>query len=220
MAVYLIGRFGGDDGGGFSDARTITGFDLRLQRGLATPTAEPSPTGEATPGAGGTQGGGAAPAPAGVLPGRLVIPSIGVNAPIVTISVDSSGVMQSPSTPTDVGWYDFTARPGSPGNAVFSAHVDYHDYGAAVFWDLRKLEPNDLIEVYGQDGSVYRYDVVSSIAYPSDDAPVSEIIGPTDRETVTLITCSGTFNNEVRQYSHRLVVQAERIEEGQPGVRQ
>lgn len=200
----------------------MTGFDLRLERGLATPTAEASPTAEATPDGEGTPGGGAAPAPApvGELPGRLVIPSIGVNAPIVTLSVDGKGVMQSPSTPTDVGWYDFTARPGSASNAVFSAHVDYRNYGPAVFWDLRHLEPEDIVEVHGRDGNVYRYEVVSSIAYPAGEAPVSEIVGATERETVTLITCEGTFNNEVRQYSHRLVVQAERIGDGQAGVRQ
>ena len=209
LAIYLVDRFDGDDGGpGFSDAGTVTGFDLRLQRPPATATAKPSPTAEATP------------LPVGEVPGRLVIPRIGVDAPIVTIGVDGDGVMESPSTPTDVGWYDFTARPGSAGNAVFSAHVDYRNYGPAVFWDLRKLEPNDIVEVDGQDGSVYQYEVVSSIAYPADQAPVSEIVGPTERETVTLITCDGTFNSEVRQYSHRLVVQAERIGGGEPGVRQ
>ena len=215
LALYVLDGSGGDDGSiGFSDAGTITGFDLRLERSQATARAEPSPTAEATPAVEET------PAPVGEVPDRLVIPSIGVDAPIVTLGVDGDGVMESPSTPTDVGWYDFTARPGSASNAVFSGHVDYRNYGEAVFWDLRDVEGGDIVEVYGEDGSVYRYEVVSSVAYPADEAPVSEIVGATETETVTLITCVGTFNRDIRQYSHRLVVQAERVEEGEPSASQ
>ena len=63
-----------------------------------------------------------------------------VDAPLVTLGVDDNGVMQSTSNAYDVAWYDFSARPGAGGNAVFSGHVDYHDVGAAVFWNLRELE--------------------------------------------------------------------------------
>jgi len=39
---------------------------------------------------------------------------------------------------------------------------------------------------------------------------VAEIVGATPAEVVTLITCSGTFDRQTRQYSDRLVVRAER----------
>jgi hypothetical protein len=47
--------------------------------------------------------------------------------------------MPSPDNAWDVAWYDFSARPGAGSNAVFSGHVDYHDVGPAVFWNLRDL---------------------------------------------------------------------------------
>jgi LPXTG-site transpeptidase (sortase) family protein len=213
LALYLVDRFHGDEGSlGLSDAGTVTAFDLRLERWRTSATPEPDLAAEATPAA--------EPTPVGEVPGRLVIPRIGVDAPIVKLSVDGNGVMESPSTPTDAGWYDFTARPGQGGNAVFSGHVDYHNYGAAVFWDLRNLEAGDVIEVYGEDGGVYRYKAVSSVSYPADEAPVDDIVGRTERETVTLITCVGQFNYDIHQYSHRLVVQAERVEEQEPSVSQ
>ena len=81
------------------------------------------------------------------LPARIVIPSIGVDAPISVKSLGPDGTMQPPNGPEDVAWYDFTARPGSGGNAVFSAHVDYHDYGPAVFAKLKDLQKGDAIEV-------------------------------------------------------------------------
>jgi LPXTG-site transpeptidase (sortase) family protein len=179
-----------------SDANTSTGFSLdqaRLQ-GLA----EAWPTPQVTP---------VSNAPLA----RLVIGKIQVDAPVVTLGVDSQGIMQSPRSASEVGWYDFTAQPGTGGNAVFSGHVDFVSVGPAVFWDLRKLGPGDLVEVRLADGTAYQYVVVSNVSYPSDDAPIADIVGPTGRDTVTLITCTGTFNREVRQYSHRLVVRAERI---------
>ena len=86
---------------------------------------------------------------------RLVIPKAKVDARIVTLGIDGNGVMQSTSNAYDIAWYDFSARPGAGGNAVFSGHVDYHDVGPAVFWNLRDLQPGDVIEVHLDDGTVY-----------------------------------------------------------------
>ena len=110
-------------------------------------------------------------------------------------------------------WAGTTSRPdrAAGSNAVFSGHVDFASVGPAVFWHLRELGPGDLVEVDLADGTAYQYLVVSNVAYASDDAPINEIVGPTSKDTVTLITCTGTFNRDIHQYSHRLVVRAERI---------
>jgi LPXTG-site transpeptidase (sortase) family protein len=146
------------------------------------------------------------------LPERLIISDIGVDAPVNMKSTGADGVMQPPNGPGDIAWYDFTARPGSGGNAVFSAHVDYHDYGPAVFAKLKDLDKGDVIEVLLADGATYRYQVVVSVTYAAAEAPVADIVGPTVRETITLITCAGSFDAASRQYSHRLVVRAERMQ--------
>jgi LPXTG-site transpeptidase (sortase) family protein len=179
-----------------SDANTSTGFNLDQAQLQGLAGAWPTP--QVTP---------VSSAPLA----RLVIPSIQVDAPVVTLGVDGQGIMQSPKTAFEVGWYDFTAQPGTGGNAVFSGHVDFASVGPAVFWNLRELGPGDLVEVRLADGTDYQYVVVSSTAYAGDDAPIADIVGPTGKDTVTIITCTGTFNREVRQYSHRLVVRAERL---------
>ena len=179
-----------------SDATTSTGFSLDTARLRQLAEARPTPV--VTP---------LSNAPLD----RLVIPKIEVDAPIITLGVDDQGIMQSPRQPFDVGWYDFSARPGTGGNAVFSGHVDYASVGAAVFWNLRELVPGDLIDVRLADGTDYQYLVVSNVSYPRDDAPIADIVGPTGKDTVTIITCTGTFNRDIHQYSHRLVVRAERI---------
>jgi LPXTG-site transpeptidase (sortase) family protein len=149
--------------------------------------------------------------PVAAPPLRIVIPSIGVDAPITTKGLDANGVMEAPNGPEDVAWYGFTALPGGGSNAVFSAHVDYHGYGPAVFADLKKLKKGDLVEVHTADGTVYRYEVTLSLSYPAETAPFEEIVGPTSREVITLITCAGSFDQATRRYSHRLVVRAERV---------
>jgi LPXTG-site transpeptidase (sortase) family protein len=119
--------------------------------------------------------------------------------------------MDVPDGPEDVAWYNFTARPGMGGNAVISGHLDYHNYGAAVFWRLKELREGDMVEVRLADGSVLRYRVSLKLSYDARTAPVPEIVGPTSKEVVTLITCGGTFDSGSRDYSNRLVVRAERI---------
>jgi len=129
---------------------------------------------------------------------------------IVVLGVDSQGVMQDPKGPRDVAWYDFSGRPGRPGNVVMAGHVDYINYGPAVFWRLRELREGDEIQVIVEDGTTFAYQVVSSTYYHADTAPVAEIVGPTDDESLTLITCGGVFNRNVREYDQRLVIRGKK----------
>ena len=142
---------------------------------------------------------------------RLVIPRIGVDAPVTVKGVDANGAMQNPNGPEDVAWYDFTARPGQGGNAVFSGHLDYSDYGPAVFARLGEVAAGDVVEVYLEDGTIHRYVVTLSVLYSADSAPSQEIVGPTGREMVTLVTCGGSWQGRPRGYSHRLVVRADHL---------
>ena len=197
VLLVLVGTDVIDDGRrGNSDLETITTFGEPIK----TPTAGPSPTpsGQFPPGS---------EAPIA----RLVVDRVGIDAPVVVKGVDGAGVMQSPDNAYDTAWYDFSARPGFGGNAVFSGHVDYIRVGKAVFWPLKDLVEDDVIEVRLEDGTVYRYAVKSKIQYDAATAPVDQIVGPTPNETITLITCSGTFNSGTRQYDKRLVVRAERV---------
>jgi LPXTG-site transpeptidase (sortase) family protein len=153
---------------------------------------------------------GATPPPAAA-PVRLIIASIGVDAPLTVKGLDAQGNMELPDGPEDVAWYGFSARPGQEGNVVLSGHLDYHDYGPAVFARLGDLKPGELVELQTTDGAISRYGVTLAVTYETASAPADEIVGPTSRDTVTLITCDGRFDRTTRQYSHRLVVRAERL---------
>ncbi len=183
-----------------SDLETVVGFGE-----ISTPTPGPSPTpsAEFPPGD-----------PAAI--GRIVITKAEIDAPVIVKGVDTAGVMIAPDNAYDVAWYDFSAAPGFGGNAVFAGHVDYIRVGPAVFWNIKDLEQGDIIEVHLVSGTVYRYAVTLKQQYDAATAPVDTIVGPTPKESVTLITCGGTFNSVTHQYDKRLVVRAERIQEAAP----
>jgi len=184
--------------GGSSPATELQAAATPAPRAAARPTTTAKPTGTPSP-------------VVTAAPARLVIPKIGVDAPVTPKGLRPDGFMDTPNGPEDVAWYVLSARPGMGGNAVLSGHLDYHDYGAAVFWRLKELQQGDLVEVRLDDGSVLRYQVSLKLSYDARTAPVQEIIGPTGKEVVTLITCGGTFDSGSRNYSHRLVVRADRV---------
>ncbi len=171
---------------------------------------------------GGDTGGQTSPAPAPVPPGpsqgldRLVIPSIGVNANVYLSVVGSDGVMGNPSGPEEVVWYDFSAfvglggYPGTGGNAVYAGHVNYHDYGPAVFANIDQLGPGDIIQVYRGDGVLITYQVEWT-DNPAADADFNTYVVSHGVDEITLVTCIGDWNAAAHAYSNRFVVRGRRI---------
>jgi LPXTG-site transpeptidase (sortase) family protein len=200
MMLVATGRIGGSDGN--SSLETVVGFG---EFNTPTPGPSPTPSSQFPPGSS-----------AAIT--RLVIENAKIDAPIVEKGVNEEGVMQAPDNAYDVAWYDFSARPGFGSNAVFAAHVDYVHVGPAVFWNLKDLEAGDLIRVQLADGTEYKYAVTFKKQFDAATAPVNDIVGPTPKETVTLITCGGTFDSSSHQYDKRLVVRAERIADATPAA--
>jgi len=187
---------------GYSGPGTTTTFGTPIEKYL---TPQPSPTQ-------------ALPPPSDAPIASIVIPRFDVDAPVVVRGVDASNTMETPSGPTDVAWYDFSGKPGYGSNAVFSGHVDYIDYGPAVFWNLKDMSEGDLVEIRLNDGTVYTYkvttrQVVEAVGLSEDT--LRAIVGPSDTDVVTLITCGGSWDGA--EYSQRVVVRAERFLEAQPG---
>jgi LPXTG-site transpeptidase (sortase) family protein len=147
---------------------------------------------------------------------RLVIPAIGVDAPVTPKAVDGDGHMPSPDGPQDVVWYDFSAIPGlggrpGAGNTILAGHVDYHGYGPAVFWDLRDVKEGDAITLVLGDGSEAKYATRSNRVVNPADTSFNEIVASTPEESLTVITCAGDFDPATHNYDMRRVVWAVRV---------
>lgn len=115
------------------------------------------------------------PTPGPQSPTRIVIPSIGVDAPIVP-GDDWEQLKKG------VGHHLGSANPGERGNMVLSAH---NDIFGEIFRDLDKVELEDEIIIYA--GEVpFRYVVKAiRIVEPTDVS----VMGPTSNAVATLITC-------------------------------
>jgi LPXTG-site transpeptidase (sortase) family protein len=148
------------------------------------------------------------PTPAAV-PQAIEIAKINVNAPIKGIGTTSTGEMGAPDGPFDVGWFTGSPKPGDPGNAILTGHLDWAGPPprTAVFWDLKKLVPGDDIVVRTERGTL-NFKVESSTLYERSSAPVEQILGWAMGRIITIVTCEGTFIPEGRDYTHRRVVRA------------
>lgn len=191
FALSISGVVGNDGAG--SGPGTVTGFGAVL----APPTPIAPPT--------------QAPQVSTAPLERLLIPAVSIDAPVVVKGLDRNNVMQSPDNAWDVAWYDFSGRPGAGGNAVFSGHVDYVKVGPAVFWRLKELQSGDRIDIRYADGATLSYSVTAVNTFDAATAPIDRIVAPTPTDSITLITCAGTFDRTTRQYDKRLIVKAERI---------
>jgi LPXTG-site transpeptidase (sortase) family protein len=146
-----------------------------------------------------------------VRPTRLVVPSIGVDAPVVELGLKDDGAMESPDGPDPVGWYGFSPTPGNPGNAVLSGHRDWHTGVAGVFWRLGELREGADLTVVLEDGTSLTYVVGLSALIGPDEVPIDEVVGQTHNEMVTLISCEGSFDPASREYDKRRVIRAGRL---------
>lgn len=172
-------------------------------------------------------GGGAGPAsdvddagPPPPLPVRLLVPRLYLDAPVAVFGLDAQRYPQVPDRGDLVAWYDFSARPGHGSNAVFSGHVDWQtrsgDPIPGVFYRLRELEVGDTINVVLEDGTQLQYRVTGNVAAEYNDPNLIEVMGPTQKDVITLITCGGTWFRDASRpyggnYTHRVVVRAERV---------
>ncbi|MBX3071649.1 MAG: class F sortase [Thermomicrobiales bacterium] len=167
--------------------------------------------------------GGLRPGPAGELPGSVRAGVLPVAIRIESVDIDAAveqqqivdGVMLDPSGPFIVSWYQETGRLGEDNNMVMAGHLDYWDVGEAVFYNIGQVEPGDIIQVLGKDDQIYEFEIDWVKNFTVDDLTPeviqSEIVGPTNVETITLITCGGPFDYQAGEYQERMVVRGTRI---------
>ena len=148
----------------------------------------------------------------GVAPVSLQIEKTQVNAEVERLEI-VEGVMQDPTGPFVVAWYEDLGSLGEGGNVVLAGHIDYWNVGPAVFYTLDELAEGDEVDVTGEDGEVYTYLVDWVRQYDADNAPLEEIVGRTTDDNLTLITCGGTFDYANGEYLQRTVVRATRVVE-------
>lgn len=133
---------------------------------------------------------------------RIVAPAIRLDSKVVESHI-VNGQWEVPKFAA--GHLEGTAQPLQGSNVVLAGHVESISSGN-VFANLRRLRPGDEIRLYTQAAVVrYRVDTVETVA--NDDV---QVVAPTPRERLTLITCTGSWLPLQHDYSERTVVIASR----------
>ncbi len=158
-----------------------------------TPTGFPSPT--------------ETPEPDNTLvPFKIKIPAIGVDTFVERVGIAQDGTMDVPKNIWNTSWFgEGGYKPGQAGNAVIAGHLDAPGT-KAVFWDLIKLKPGDIITLADENNKELNFQVYDNKVFPVENAPLVEIFGPANEAHLNLITCAGTFNPLSRIYNKRVVV--------------
>ena len=145
---------------------------------------------------------------------RLIVPSIGVDAPINIRDVGYDAVLGVPIGADDVVRYDFKAYPnlagavGGQGPKVIGGHLDFY-VGPAVFWDLAQVKAGDKIQ-YRDGNLTYSY-VVDWVTQVPFSESLNAYIESSSEDSVILITCFGVFDRvRFGGYNLRTLVHAVR----------
>jgi sortase (surface protein transpeptidase) len=167
--------------------------------------AEPAGVPLTTPSDGGVRQ--AADLSQGLLPARVRIPAIRVDAPVVQLGLQAGGALEITDGNDEVGWWKGGARPGATGPAVIGGHVDSWQ-GPAVFFRLRQLNRGDRVELADQEGRTVTFVVEKVEQHPKDAFPTDRVYGYTPDPTLRLLTCGGAFDRARRSHRDNIVVYA------------
>jgi LPXTG-site transpeptidase (sortase) family protein len=118
------------------------------------------------------------------LPNTLVIPALGIEAPVIYVTETTETVYQE-ALRDGVVHFPGTALPGQPGNTYIFGHSSDYVWSAGdyktVFAKLPQIELGTEIELTDADGELFRYVVTET-----------KVVGPRD------LSVLDQFNNEKR----------------------
>ena len=150
----------------------------------------------------------------GVVPVSIKVDKADIDAQVEEQTIDD-GKMHNPSGPYVVSWYKTTGKLGEESNIVMAGHLDWYGVAQAVFYQIGDLKAGDKIAITGADNEVYNYTLdwlKNYVVADLDAKAIDQIVGPTQTEKLTLITCGGTWDAAKQEYVERMVVRASRAE--------
>jgi len=140
------------------------------------------------------------------VPVRLKIPALSIDANVQQVGRTKAGAVGIPSNFTDVAWYQYSPVPGALGNALIDGHLDNAISLPGVFKHLSDIQPGDDIYVVNASGQELHFTVTKTESIPYNATSTDEIFSTSSAAHLILITCQGTWDQSIKEYSNRLVV--------------
>jgi sortase (surface protein transpeptidase) len=146
------------------------------------------------------------PTPTG---GRIHLPTLGVDAPVVKVGIDGDNKMVVPHNASDVAWLDRGGIPGYTNNVVMAGHISYSRV-AGSFMHIGNLRPGDKVSVE-MNGHTYHYRVQWTCLFGRSTDRASQIMGYTTKPSLTMISCGGGWDAGAGTHTGRYAVRAELV---------
>jgi sortase (surface protein transpeptidase) len=142
------------------------------------------------------------------VPVRIVIPAIGVNAPVMQLGLNADRTIQVPPLAARnlAGWYKYGASPGQKGAAVIVGHIDSAAAGGEVFFRLRYMTKGERVYVMLADKRTEVFAVDGLQQVPKAAFPSASVYGPLKYAGLRLVTCGGAFNPATGSYESDVIV--------------
>ncbi|GCE26364.1 hypothetical protein KDA_18480 [Dictyobacter alpinus] len=123
---------------------------------------------------------------------HLQIPKIGVDAPIETVGVNSTGHMDVPGLhgQDGVGWFFNGPRPGDTGSAIIDGFAIHPNGTPAIFSRLAALHVGDVVLVVNSNAVVQHFRVLSMQSYQPGAVPNFNIFRDQSGPYLNLVTCN------------------------------
>ncbi|APB00679.1 hypothetical protein NS506_06648 [Nocardia seriolae] len=146
-----------------------------------------------------------APAISRSTPTSFIISSIKASGSLISVGLNTDGTVQVPADYQQAGWYQKGPAPGEQGSAVILGHVDSYK-GEGIFFSLRKVKPNDVIDVTRADGKTAHFKVTDVRMYLKSQFPDQLVFGPRGGATLQVVTCGGNVDQAAKSYESNVVV--------------
>jgi hypothetical protein len=138
-------------------------------------------------------------------PVSFKISSIAAAGSLIALGLNTDGSVQVPADYRQAGWYQKGPAPGEQGSAVILGHVDSYQ-GVGVFFDLKKVQPGNTIDVTRADGRTAHFKVTDVRMYDKTQFPDQVVFGPRGGATLQIVTCGGQFDQAAKSYLSNVVV--------------
>ncbi|RJL22062.1 class F sortase [Bailinhaonella thermotolerans] len=141
------------------------------------------------------------------VPVELVIPALGVRAPIRPAGPGARGLPDAPSR-RKLGWWRDGPRPGSAaGTIVVTGHAEGAEGGPAAFYDLARAPLGSTVRVVTAGGEHVVYRIVARRTFRRGHPP-RDVLTRSGPPRLALVTCECVSRRRGRHHRGGLVVYA------------
>ncbi|HEY1700283.1 MAG TPA: class F sortase [Trebonia sp.] len=158
---------------------------------------------------------------------RLIISSIGADAPVVNVGASGpdGGALSVPSSVQVVGWWDGiwqspngtvrekVAQPGQPGVALLAGHIDSAAAGPGALYRLQQIKTGAAITVVAQGRKVTRWKVTRLQIVNKDALPAALFVNSGSPQ-LAVVSCGGPFDSSTGHYVDNAIAWAVPVTSG------